>query len=276
MPSETASRQARPRDAVPLGDRAGVAQLPILTFHAIDAGDSPIAFAPPLFAAWLRLVAEHGYRVLSLREVRGCLVAGNGFPARALGVTFDDGYRSVFTEAYPRLRELGLPATLFLTVGETPRADGRERFPPRCGREMLNWDEVAVLAGAGWEIGAHGLGHADLSRIPLEQAKREVSESRRRIEERLGTRVTAFAYPYGRSSAAVRAWLAGELECACGVALGLASTKSDVLALERLDMYYLRSRPLLPLLFSPWLAPYLRLRRVPRGLRAWLRERLGR
>jgi hypothetical protein len=68
--------------------------------------------------------------------------------------------------------------------------------------------------------------------------------------------------------------LAEEFHCACGVSLALVARNSDPFALERIDMYYLRSRLLLPLLFSPRLAQYLFLRRIPRRLRALLTERL--
>ena len=250
-------------------------RLPILTFHALDSGASPIAFPPRLFEDGLDLLVHHGYRTLSLAQAAALVRAGAGFPARAAVLTFDDGYRSVFDEALPRLRARGFSATLFLTTGQPASADGGLRFPPLCGREMLCWDEVAELTHAGWEVGAHTVSHPNLSRIPFQQALGEMAESRRRIEERLGTRVTGFAYPYGRPHAAARVWLARELGCACGVSLGLVSTKSDPFALERVDTFYLRSPLRLPLLVSPWLGPYLHLRRGPRALRAWLRQRTG-
>jgi peptidoglycan/xylan/chitin deacetylase (PgdA/CDA1 family) len=251
-----------------------VAHLPILTFHAIETGDSPLAFPPELFTALLRLATAHGYRTISLGELRACLDSGEGFPVRTLVLTFDDGYRSVFDEAYPRLRDHGFSATLFLTPGRHPVGDSRRRFPSLCGRGMVNWDEVAELANAGWEIGAHTLSHPDLSRIPVAEAIHEMSESKRLIEQRLDRPVTAFAYPYGRRSPSARPWLAEEFHCACGVSLALVARNSDPFALERIDMYYLRSRLLLPLLFSPRLAQYLFLRRIPRRLRALLTERL--
>ena len=276
MPSEVLSPAPVARGpADPMPTIPHVGHLPVLTFHAIEASDSPIAFPGRLFAELLRLAAEHGYRTISLGAAQACLAAGTGFPARSVVMTFDDGYRSVFAEAYPRLRDHGFSATLFLTVGETSDGGARERMPSLGGREMLNWDEVTELAKAGWEIGAHSLSHPDLRRIPLAHAIREMSESKRRIEQRLGSTVTAFAYPYGRSNACVREWLAREYLCACGVSPGLVSSHSDPLALPRLDMYYLRSRILLPLLFSPWLPPYLLLRRIPRRLRALIREGLG-
>ena len=251
-----------------------VAHVPILTFHTIEADDSPIAFPRDLFVEFLRLTTAHGYNTISLGELQSRLKSGEGFQARTLVITFDDGYRSVFEEAFPRLRDCGLSATLFLTLGKNPIDDSRQRFSSLCGREMLNWHEVAGLANAGWEIGAHTLSHPDLSRTPVTQAIREISESKRRIEERLGTTVAAFAYPYGRRNPLAQQWLAEEFLCACGVSLALVSSSSDPFALERIDMCYLRSRHLLPLLFSPRLAHYLRLRRIPRNVRVFLKERL--
>lgn len=101
----------------------------------------------------------------------------------------------------------------------------------------------------------------------MEQAIREIMESKRRIEEHLGREVNTLAYPYGRQTPALRHCLDDNFLCACGTQLGLVSRRSDAFALERIDMCYLRPRPLFSLLFSPMLPCYLYARRLPRELR---------
>lgn len=136
-------------------------QIPILTFHAIDKRRSPLSFAPDLFREFIRQIHEHGYRTISLSELRACLDAGKGFHSKTLIITFDDGYQSVFEDAYPHLQERGMLATLFLAMGELPVAALGDRFPSLCGRSMMNWREVLELHQAGWEIGTHTLTHPD-------------------------------------------------------------------------------------------------------------------
>jgi peptidoglycan/xylan/chitin deacetylase (PgdA/CDA1 family) len=65
-------------------------------------------------------------------------------------------------------------------------------------RMMLNWDEVRVMAGNGITFGSHSHTHPILSRMPVAEAKEELLDSKKIIEEQLGQQVKHFAYPNGR------------------------------------------------------------------------------
>ena len=95
------------------------ASIPILTFHRVDASASVISFPPQLFADGLRRLRDLGYRSFSLGQTVECLSRQEPFPDKAFVVTFDDGFESVHTEAFPVLQELGWSATVFLVAGET-------------------------------------------------------------------------------------------------------------------------------------------------------------
>lgn len=62
---------------------------------------------------------------------------------------------------------------------------------------VLSWDEVREMSSDGIAFGAHTVSHPILTNLPLEQAKWEIAQSKKDIEERLGQPVTAFAYPNG-------------------------------------------------------------------------------
>jgi peptidoglycan/xylan/chitin deacetylase (PgdA/CDA1 family) len=62
---------------------------------------------------------------------------------------------------------------------------------------LLNRGELKQLEAAGMTIGAHSMSHPLLSRLPPELARAEMTESRACLEEVLGKRVWAFAYPFG-------------------------------------------------------------------------------
>lgn len=111
-------------------------------------------------------------------------------------VTFDDGLRNNFTTALPILRELGVPATVYVTcdlIGGVSPWVSREH-----GGEMLHETEIRTLARAGWEIGAHTLTHPDLAELDYERCVAEIEGSRRRLTELLGGPIETFAYPFGR------------------------------------------------------------------------------
>ena len=97
---------------------AASASLPVLTFHALDDRRSVISILPQVFRRGMARLHESGYRTLSLLAAVDCLRRGVSFPDRALVITFDDGYQTVYDEAFPVLQRYGMPATVFLTVGE--------------------------------------------------------------------------------------------------------------------------------------------------------------
>ncbi len=69
-----------------------------------------------VFRAQLLHLQAH-YNVLPLGEVVEMLRANQPLPERAVSVTFDDGYRDNYTEAFPVIRQTGCPVTIFLTAG---------------------------------------------------------------------------------------------------------------------------------------------------------------
>ncbi len=84
--------------------------------------------------------------------------------------------------------------------------------PPATARDMiLTWDDVREMAAGGVAFGSHTVHHPTLIGLPLEQARREIADSRKRIEEQVGQPCDTFAYPDGREgniSADIKAILA--------------------------------------------------------------------
>jgi peptidoglycan/xylan/chitin deacetylase (PgdA/CDA1 family) len=243
------------------------ATLPVLTFHAIDDLPSAIAFPPALFRQGMARIQRSGYRAISLLEASERLRARAGFADRALVLSFDDGYQSVYQQAFPALQRHGLQATVFLTVGDHAPTAPTERLPSLSGRAMLSWAEIREMQRWGIEFGAHTLTHPDLTRLPPERAEQEMRRSRQIVEDALGVAVPSFAYPFGRANALLRGFAQRHFTLACTDRLGLISARSDPYLLSRLDAYYLRSTRTFGLLLGPALPAYLLARAIPRALR---------
>ena len=245
--------------------------LPILTFHDIDDRSSVISVSPDVFRFSMRRLTKEGYKTIPLSRIVECIRKAEPFPDRAMSITFDDGYRSVYEKALPVLREYGMTATVFLTTGGGENQGLQERLPSLGGREMMRWPEIREIEREGIDFGAHTLTHPDLTRLPLKRVHAEVCDSKSRIEDALGCAATAFAYPFGHHNRRVREIVQAHYSCACSARLGVVRRGSDPFALERVDMYYFRTERLFRIMLTRGFLPYVRLRNIPRQVRSSLR-----
>lgn len=243
------------------------ASLPVLTFHALDERQSVISFSPELFRRAVEKLYENGYRTISLAEALESLNRGGPFPDRSFVITFDDGYRSVFDEAFPVLEKYGMSATVFLTVGDDTKPGADKRLPSLNGLHMLAWKEIKEMQKGGIDFGAHTLTHPDLTTLPFDSVEYEIRKSKEIIEDALGTAVPLFAYPYGkyddRSLEVAGSCFLG----ACSDRLGLLTCKSGLYTIERVDAYYLRSERLFDLMLTRFFPLYIQACSIPRRIR---------
>lgn len=244
-------------------------KFPIITFHSLDDSGSVISMAPRRFARIVDEIAAAGWRGCTVSEALAAWHTGDHQPRR-VALSFDDGYRNLFDEALPRLRDAGFNATVFVVAGRCGR-DNRWPGQPRSipTLELLDWGQLELLLTAGWEIGSHGLDHLTLPALTRERAARELRDARGLLQQRLGCEVPLFAYPYGALDATVRG-LARELYAgACGTRLALATATdlADPFELPRLDAYYLRGFSATKAIDSVIGRGYLTLRRWARQVR---------
>jgi len=244
--------------------------LPILTFHALDHRSDLCGFPPELFRDGIARLHRLGFRTLPLAAAVAAFREGQPPPPRTLVLTFDDGYRSVYTEAMPVLQDHGMTATVFLTVGLPGDATTRERLPTLNGREMLSWREIQTMSRAGIAFGAHTLTHPDLTRVAIDRLEAEICLPRTIIEQQLGDPVTGFAYPYGRFDHRSDTLVRHHFDFACTDSLGLCGPGSDPWALARVETFYLRSPRRFALIASRLFPVCLRALAIPRGLRRWV------
>ncbi len=244
--------------------------LPVLTFHALDDGPSVISFSPSVFRRGLARLRDARYRTLTLLEVADYVRRGQPFPDHCFAITFDDGYQSVYTEAFPILQSYRMSATVFLVVGveASPRPD--TKLPSQSRRSMLSWREIRDMQEGGMNFGAHTLTHPDLRLLPDKRVEEEVYRSKAIIEDALGAPVQSFAYPFGAYDARSLQLAQQYFDCACSANLGFVTLRSHLYAMERVDAYYLRSNRLFDLMLTRSFGAYIwarsLLRRVRRAL----------
>jgi peptidoglycan/xylan/chitin deacetylase (PgdA/CDA1 family) len=234
----------------------------IFTFHGIDDSGSVLSYPARTLAALLDALRDAG---LPLCDLDTLLAPGT---RRGVALTFDDGMRSVYTHALPVLRDHAAPAHLFLATGAV---GGSNRWPSQPahapGFDMLGWDEIERLHGAGVRVESHTHSHPDLRGLDEERIAAECLEADRLIEARLGRRPQYFAYPYGYSNARARACARARYRGCVTTRLDTVRDGEDPAALPRLDSYYLRAPWVYGRLDGALPRAYLALRGALRRLR---------
>lgn len=187
-----------PRTRDQLYARLGRGRLTVLNYHQVkDPADDYSSVSIVAFRQQMQFLKDH-YRVLPLSEAIRAMSASRN-PDRIVAITFDDGYLDNATIAAPILHALGLPACFFVStemIGST-RPFPHDVAQGRPPQPHMSWDDLRTLASHGFEIGSHTCSHADMGTIALDEAERELRESRRRLEEELGKPIRMFAFPYG-------------------------------------------------------------------------------
>ncbi len=228
----------------------------ILLYHSV----SPSFGAPPRrslnvgpgrFREQLEGLIRAGYRFWPLRDLIAHASDGSPLPGRVAAVTFDDGFASVYLHAFPVLKELGVPATVFLTTAFIGDPDP---FPfdrwGRCYRDAvpedawrpLSWTEIKEMEASGLvEFGSHTHSHANFKRRS-DDLFRDLRRSVSVLNRRLGKGDRGFSFPFGSvragfvDEALIDAAKRAGVTCGLSTEIELVDTRTSPFSWGRLEI----------------------------------------
>jgi len=223
QPSATTQPSATPR-----WKKKGPGEIvcPILLYHRIAIPASPSSYyvSPEEFRMQMQALKSWGYTSIPVSLLVEAIQTGAKLPERPVIITFDDGDATVYSQAYPIMREYGFSGVNYLVVNYVG-TDG-----------YMTVDHLKELAAAGWETGSHSMTHRDLTLS--KNPEWEVQQSKIELKKLLGVHIGTFAYPFGQMNADLRllvseSYIAG---------IGLGAPVSHSLG----DLFYLWRRPVDP------------------------------
>lgn len=183
---------------------------------------------------------SEGYAFVGINEI---LRSNSFLPRKRVNITFDDGFRDVYQNAFPIFLKNGIPFTLFLTTdfpdgkadiwwiqmeqdrsvgdfeqlmkriydGDKPMAESMHELTGTrpdsrlCRSLALSWSEIKEMVDSGLcSIGSHTVSHPGLTRIGMQRCHQELEASRQVIKEKLGLDVIHFSYPHSMENEEVR------------------------------------------------------------------------
>jgi peptidoglycan/xylan/chitin deacetylase (PgdA/CDA1 family) len=146
-----------------------------------------LSTTPAEFESHLAFLRAEGYTSIDLYHLLDALTWGRPLPSRPIIITFDDGYRDNYDNAFPLLLEYGFTATFFVLT--EPIDAGSERY--------LTWRQVEQMAAAGMGFEPHTKNHPDLRQKSKAFLVWEILGCAQTLEARLGRYPRFLAYPSG-------------------------------------------------------------------------------
>jgi len=174
--------------------------VPILMYHSVSSEPETethpyfwVNTSPEMFDAQMRFLKENNYQVITLERAIEIIYgqAVKDDHSKYVVITFDDGFRDFYIDAFPILQKYGFTATVFL-----PTKYITDHSKKMDGKVHLSWDEVAELSRQGITFGSHTVSHPQLRDLDKDAIKYEIEYSKQVMESKMGASIDSFSYPF--------------------------------------------------------------------------------
>ena len=175
----------------------GYQTVPVLAYLKLaEKKSGRLVVSRSAFENQMRFLKVNGYNPVSIDSFMDYLQLKSGLPPKAVLITFDNGWRSVYEIAYPILKKYHFPATVFIYtkfIG-APKA--------------LSWNQLKEMASHGISVQSQTLSLTDLTRLAssanlqdhIRLIEKELGQSKAIIQKNLGKPCRYLAYPFGRTN----------------------------------------------------------------------------
>jgi peptidoglycan/xylan/chitin deacetylase (PgdA/CDA1 family) len=158
---------------------------------------------PRMFRFQMWFLKKSGFKVLSLTDLLASVAAGNRTD-NLVAITFDDGYRDFYENAYPILKQYAYPSTVYVVSELAGKFNTWDSENEIVSKPLMDWDMIREVSKQGVEIGSHSRSHPQLSTLSVEALQEELQGSKSALEKKLNTKVDHFCYPYGNLDPSVK------------------------------------------------------------------------
>jgi len=201
--------------------------VPILMYHNIGYEKGGFFVSPENFIKQMEYIKKNGYQAITMDELVASIKDKRPLKRNKVVITFDDGYKDNFINAYPVLKKHQFPATIFLV---TNFIDKNPAF--------LSWSEVRIMSKDKISFGGHTKTHFYLGSVTDDKiVLNEIAGSKKAIEQQINMPADYFCYPSGGFNEKVTELVAkAGYKGACTTNRGFADFNQDVYELKRIKV----------------------------------------
>ncbi len=201
IPELTQEEIAREKELEKWREEKKNVKVPILLYHHITndefSRENAISLISPEDFRLHMTAVKANFNPISLRQYCDYVLCDDGsvtLPKNPIVITFDDGYLSNYELGFPILKELSIPATIFVvtdTVGAVA-GEGKVNY------SHFTWEQAREMEDSGLiDIQSHTVSHKKTDELTFEKQILEIRKSKYDIEKNMGKVCDMIAYPYG-------------------------------------------------------------------------------
>ena len=200
----------------------------VLNYHQINDKDkNALTVTVKDFEDQMQYLSENGFTTITPKEMTEAFKNNEKLPQKSVIIAFDDGYQDNYDNAYPILKKYGFSATVFVITG----------FVGKSG--YLTWDEIREMQEGGVTFASHTVSHKSMTDLTDNELKKELVDSKAKLEEELKSHVEFMAYPTGTYNLHIAQIVkdAG-YKAAFTIKYGNVDKASNIYALERVPIFH--------------------------------------
>jgi peptidoglycan/xylan/chitin deacetylase (PgdA/CDA1 family) len=215
-------------------NEVNIFHIPILCYHKIEnRHEWGLNTVKPIeFKEQIAFLQDQGYHTTNFNQL-----LSNEIPTKPIIITFDDGYASVYHNAFPILQEFKFTAIIYIISSFIGLLNTWDVNFGGIYFKHLDENNILEMATAGIEFGTHGQTHRALTYLTEKEIKKELIDSRLKLQELTKQPILSLAYPFGMQNRIVRN-IASEAGIRFGcIGVRLNHISKNALRLNRIPVY---------------------------------------
>jgi len=201
--------------------------IPVLMYHKLTTNPkkvNPLVILKSTFSAQMRYLKTHGYSAISLDQLLNYVSKGSPLPKKPVVLTFDDGYVSNYTIAYPIMKANNQVATVFMIASDIDSY-----------YDSLTSKDLRIMDANNFRVENHTYKHENLGKLSYASQLATIIKAKQKLQKVLGRQEVYLAYPDGGyNSNTKKACQAAGVKMGLSTNNGLPTRKSDLFTIGRI------------------------------------------